>query len=68
MARKPEAQPTMKPKRLTIEIPADLHQRIKVDSAIKGQNMADALRAMMLERWPPTPSGRTAKERATARG
>ncbi len=34
-------------KRLTIDVPVSLHQRIKVQCTLQGQNMADVLRAIL---------------------
>jgi len=42
-------------KRLTIDIPADLHRRFKMDCADRGVKMADVLREM-LERQYSGPS------------
>ncbi len=38
------AEPT---KRLTIDVPVSLHQRIKVQCTLQGHNMADVLRAIL---------------------
>ncbi|MEI7924548.1 MAG: hypothetical protein WCJ40_21780 [Planctomycetota bacterium] len=34
-------------KRLTIDIPVTLHQRVKSQCALKGQNMADMVRILL---------------------
>lgn len=34
-------------KRLTIDVPADLHARIKAQCAMRGVKMADAVRALL---------------------
>lgn len=34
-------------KRLTIDVPVSLHQRIKVQCTLQGQNMADVLRSIL---------------------
>ena len=50
-AEAPEA--TAEPmKRLTIDVPASLHSRIKVQCAQEGQKMADVIRALLEERFP----------------
>lgn len=39
--------PNVPMKRLTIDIPADLHTRFKVGCAAKGERMADVLRRLI---------------------
>lgn len=39
-------------KRLTIDIPASLHVRIKTQCASRGTKMADEIRALLEERFP----------------
>jgi ParG len=39
-------------KRLTIDIPASLHVRIKTQCASRGTKMTDAIRALLEERFP----------------
>ena len=39
-------------KRLTIDVPASLHSRIKVQCAHSGQKMADVIRALLAEHFP----------------
>lgn len=39
-------------KRLTIDVPASLHGRIKAQCALRGEKMADAIRALLEERFP----------------
>jgi ParG len=39
-------------KRLTIDIPMNLHIRIKTQCASRGTKMADEIRAMLEERFP----------------
>jgi hypothetical protein len=46
------ATPAEPMKRLTIDVPASLHSRIKVQCAQKGQKMADVIRALLEERFP----------------
>lgn len=51
VSRKPEtpAEPT---KRLTIDIPESLHALIKLGCVANKQKMADAVRALVEQRWP----------------
>jgi hypothetical protein len=62
-APQPTAQPLAAPapasvapkvpmKRLTFDIPADLHMRMKLDCVGRGKDMADELREMIDKRWP----------------
>jgi hypothetical protein len=48
-------------KRLTIDIPLSLHQRVKSQCALKGEKMADVVRELLERRFPPqhqeAPSG-----------
>jgi hypothetical protein len=62
VAKKPPAQPTSaaRSKRLTIDVSPDLHQRIKLASVMKGENMADTLRAVLAREFPPRKSGSAA--------
>jgi hypothetical protein len=39
-------------KRLTLDVSADLHRRIKVQCAVQGVNIADALRELLEQRFP----------------
>jgi len=39
-------------KRLTIDVPESLHTRIKLSCVQNRQNMADAVRQLLEERWP----------------
>jgi hypothetical protein len=39
-------------KRLTFDIPADLHTRMKIGCAREGRDMAEALRELIAQRWP----------------
>lgn len=39
-------------KRLTIDVPVSLHQRIKIRCAMDGFKMADVIRDMLVERFP----------------
>jgi hypothetical protein len=51
----PPAKPVERPvdmKRFTIDVPADLHRRIKAQCATEGVKMADVLREMLETRFP----------------
>lgn len=39
-------------KRLTLDIPQNLHSRIKSDCALKGKKMVDVITEMLLEKFP----------------
>jgi len=39
-------------KRLTIDVPAGLHTRIKSQCAVRGTKMADAIRALLEREFP----------------
>ena len=39
-------------KRLTIDIPLSLHQRVKSQCAMKGDKMADVVRVLLEQRFP----------------
>lgn len=41
-------------KRLTIDLPADLHTRVKIGCAAQGVTMMDVVRDMLAERFPGT--------------
>lgn len=41
-------------KRLTVDIPEDLHRRIKVDCAGKGTQISDAIRDILINEYPAT--------------
>ncbi len=45
-------RPTEPMKRLTIDVPLSLHQAVKSQCAIQGENMADVIRGMLEERFP----------------
>jgi len=49
------AAPAEPMKRLTIDVPASLHSRIKVQCAQEGQKMADVIRALLAERFAEQP-------------
>lgn len=40
-------------KRLTIDVSLSLHQRVKSQCALNGENMADVVRALLEERFKP---------------
>lgn len=40
-------------KRLTIDIPLSLHQRVKSQCALEGANMAEVVRGLLEKRFPP---------------
>lgn len=51
----PEAkEPT---KRLTIDVSAELHRRIKVQCALRGVNIADVLRELLDQEFPSDKTG-----------
>ena len=52
-APRPKAAVAMR--RLTLDLPEDLHRRIKVACAERGVKMADALRALLAAHYPKSP-------------
>jgi len=40
-------------KRLTIDLPAELHARLKAECAIRGVKMADEIRSILADRLTP---------------
>ena len=40
-------------KRLTVDIPEDLHRRLKVKCAADGEQMSDVIRDLLLKEYPP---------------
>lgn len=46
--REPEAEPT---KRLTLDIPAELHARIKAACAMRGAKMVDEITTLLEEKY-----------------
>lgn len=48
-------------KRLTFDISVDLHTRVKVQCARKGVKVADELRLLLEEHFPPEGEGRSAE-------
>jgi hypothetical protein len=47
----PESPGAMK--RLTIDIPEELHTRVKMQCAARGRKMADEIRVLLEENFPP---------------
>lgn len=48
-------------KRLTIDVPLSLHQRVKSQCALRGENMADVVRELLVKHFEESPgSGRGA--------
>lgn len=45
------AEPEAPSKRLTIDIPADLHRRIKSQCALRGTKIADEVRELLLQKY-----------------
>jgi len=45
------AQPTEPTKRLTIDVPLSLHQRVKSQCAMQGEKMADVIRELLEQRF-----------------
>lgn len=45
-------KPTETTKRLTIDLPASLHTRVKVACALRGVKMVDAIRELLEEKFP----------------
>ncbi len=43
-------------KRLTIDVPASLHARIKATCALRGEKMAEAIREILEEQFPERPN------------
>lgn len=39
-------------KRLTVDVPADLHKRIKVDCAATGRQISDVVRELLDQKYP----------------
>jgi hypothetical protein len=48
----PPPEPT---KRLTMDLPASLHQRVKVGCAVEGVRMTDVVRELLEARFPAKP-------------
>jgi acyl carrier protein phosphodiesterase len=47
-------------KRLTIDIPLSLHQRVKSRCALQGEKMADVVRGLLEKQFPPEEQGSAA--------
>ena len=39
--------------RLTFDVPAELHARIRVECALRNRRMAEVIREILAERFPP---------------
>lgn len=55
-SRQADAEPAAEKqmlKRLTIDLPADLHARVKAECALKGVKMVDEVRTLLEQRFPP---------------
>jgi hypothetical protein len=48
------ARPTEPIKRITVDIPASLHQRVKVGCALRQTNISDVLREILEREFPPS--------------
>jgi len=48
----PSVQPSQRMKRLTFDIPADLHKRIRLACVEKEEDMAAELRRILLDHFP----------------
>ena len=51
-ARRPAPAPKVPMKRLTFDIPATTHMRMKLACVEEGKDMAEELREMIERRWP----------------
>ena len=49
--RETEDRPTVKKKRLTLDIPEDFHRAIKLDAVHAGVTMVDRLRVLLLKHY-----------------
>jgi len=49
---KPEPAAQVPMKRLTIDVPMDLHQRVKIGCAKRGLKMADEIRKLLEKEFP----------------
>jgi hypothetical protein len=54
-APKPAPAPKVPMKRLTFDIPATTHMRMKLACVGEGKDMAEELREMIEQRWPVRP-------------
>jgi hypothetical protein len=48
----PQPPPAVKMKRFTIDVPVELHARVKIACARRGLNMADELRRILEREFP----------------
>lgn len=51
---KPAAKPDLPTKRLTVDVPEDLHRRIKVQCAMKDTQISDVVRDILAKEFPAT--------------
>ncbi len=54
----PPTKSAEKTKRLTIDIPLSLHQRVKSQCALKGDKMADVVRELLEKQFGQEPPGK----------
>jgi len=47
-----QPKPTIEIKRITVDVPADLHRRMKAGCARQGQSMSDAIRPLLEDAFP----------------
>lgn len=52
-----DAAPKQPTKRLTIDVPIDLHKRIKSHCAMEDLMMADVIRDLLLKQFPSSSNG-----------
>ena len=57
----PSAAAQQATRRFTIDVPIDLHSRIKVECARRGLKMADVLRELLEREFPPAVKSESAK-------
>lgn len=63
--RAADTEPT---KRLTIDIPLSLHQRVKSQCALRGENMADVVRELLLKHFEEPPGSGRGGDGSTTNG
>lgn len=49
----PEEKPPVKTKRFSLDIPSDLHTRIKIQCTLRGHTMHDEVIALLEKHFPP---------------
>lgn len=52
-APKPEEKTPIKTKRFSLDIPSDLHMRIKIQCTLRGHTMHDEVIALLEKHFPP---------------